>query len=306
MNMTTESDSREKLAGFLHVVFHGAFCFVDQKEAPDIMVLVPLVTHTSQMDMTEMDGKSQGKAMPTPTVAEHAYIAGNWLNERSFIRGAFELRGVVRGNATFDPSKILSLNGAKPGADRGDLYAVMRFPRPLRIESLQRGPVESKFTGKDVGLVKQVREVSTVQVFTYRFEDDNQLELYPHPKSAFSGKDRVTGGFCSLHLFAEPDDIAPKPHSHHAFKAALAMYRKETGENIDLDVTPPEVEPVEQPDVPYGMILAELQDLPTRLNRLSALGVRRLLNENLNGVLDDSDEQDAGDPLNCLSFLGYY
>jgi hypothetical protein len=301
MNMTA-TPVPAPLAGFLHVVFHGAFCFFDNGD-DNIYVRVPLVTNQMYM------GAGGGMAMPAPIVIEHAYIAGNWLNERTYMSGQFQLQGVETGAAELDPAKNLNLTGAKFADNVDDkIYAEMTFPRPDRIDSLQCGTMDPQndFAGGDLDMVQNVVEVSTVQVFTYRFLDHTKLALPPHPPSAFQGEDHLTGGFCSLHLFAEPDNHPPdNQHSHHAFQAGLAMYCKEDGSPIDLDiVNPPKIRPVDQKDVPYGTILAELEDLPARLARLSALGVRRLENDDLNGIFDPDAAADASDPVNCMSMAG--
>src|SRR5262249_16353917 len=74
-----------------------------------------------------------------------------------------------------------------------------------------------------------------------------RLELPPHPPSAFKGQGHVTGGFCALHLFAEPDNEPPDKHPGHAFKAGLLMYRNAKGNQIDLDiVNPPKIDAIPQ------------------------------------------------------------
>jgi hypothetical protein len=303
MNMSTNPDPQQPLGGVLHVVFHGAFCFFDPGD-DNIYVRVPFVR-----DMDRMMGKGHGDV----TVAEHTYIAGNWLNERTFIPGKkFELRGVEKGHAKFDPTKNLHLKGAINAKSPGPVYAEMTFPRPDRIDSLQRGKIKPKevFEGNDFDMVKDVQEVSTVQVFGYKFKDHQKLELHPHPRSAFQGEGHLIKGFCSLHLFAEPDNTPPAEHLHHAFQAGLSMYSKAAGKEIGLGLLkppilePPKIEPTPQKEVPEGTILAEFEDLPTRLKRLSALGVRLLRNDDLKGFFKkESAETDSSDPVNCAGMF---
>jgi hypothetical protein len=290
-----QSDSEPPVGGHLHVIFHGSFCFFDDGESKAIQVRVPKVVDEKG---TEMMGA-------------HAYIAGNWLNERTFMPDMkFELKGVETGEARFDPEKNLYLNGAIFAEAPVNLYASITLPRPDRIDSLQRGQIEQEaFEGDETALamVKGVSEVATVQVFTYRFSDATKLSLEPHSPLAFSGEGRLARGFCSLHLFAEPDETPDADHPHHALRSAMSMFTDADGKPFKLNIQDkkaPEIQSIPEQEVPFGTISAELEDLPKRIKRLSALGIMRLKNEDLNDIFDDNDALGGDDPLDCISPIG--
>src|SRR2546421_533082 len=70
-------------AGFLHVIFHGLFCYFERPN--DIMVRIPRVEHT--------EGHTN--------FPEHVYMAGNWLGEQALAPTFYKLKGVLPGSTHF-------------------------------------------------------------------------------------------------------------------------------------------------------------------------------------------------------------
>src|SRR5271165_5512927 len=101
--------------GFLHVIFHGLFCFFE--EPGYIRVRVPRVDPMPAMGCM-------------PAMKGHSYLVGSWLGERSFAPGnGYRLQGVDSGSAHFDPVSNLIIKGASASQNPGHhLYAEMRFP----------------------------------------------------------------------------------------------------------------------------------------------------------------------------------
>jgi hypothetical protein len=303
------------MAGFLHVLFHGLFCFFD--DGNHIIVRVPRVRHK---DHDADGGKDATQAKPI--ITEHAYLAGNWLGERTFPPGRYELEGVDAGSHGFNKDHNMALKGAKLAEKPGHhVYATMTFPRPLHIKSLQRAKIDPKtfLDGDDKDMAAEVKEIATLQVFTYRFTNHKKLKLSPLPAEYFTAEENMAGGFCSLHLFAEPDTKPKDARSHasNAMEAALKMYSKSKGEAIDLKyVKLPDVKPVRQEDAPLGTLLPELEDLSRRIERLSRLGAARRRFDNLNETFERRGRdfkpkrlegtESEEDPLNCHSFTATF
>jgi hypothetical protein len=299
--------------GFLNVFFHGEICF-SPREEKTIRVRVPLIKHNHAMDAMSANKMSANKMSAHPMPA-HVYIAGNWLGERMFMPSPrpFQLKGVAEGTApVMDKAHNFFLDGAKfaEPAPPGHLYAEMHLPKPESAASLLRTQIDPYkfFTGKDFKMVEDVREVSAVQVFTYRFEDHLKLQLDGLSPAAFSGDGYLTqsGGnnYCSLHIFAELDTPpGNQAHRQEAFKTALTMYRKANGDPIDLKIvdTPPltPVLPITPDQLPPGTMMAEFDDLIQRAQRLSALGVLGHSGTDLNGIFDDDNAINGSDPVNC-------
>jgi len=295
---------KEPLPGQLHVIFHGSFCFLDDGKSETIEVRLPTVEDQNGM----------------PMMGAHTYLAGNWLSERTLIpdgTNPFVLTGVETGKATFEKAKNLSLADARFAYKPANLYATIILPRPYSIDSLQRGDINpADFRGGDIAkeMVKGVKQVATVQVFTYRFSNHKELSLAPLSSDAFSGDGHLTGvpddRFCSLHLFAEPDEPLDEHHPRHALRSALKMYTDPNGNPFELDIEMvPDVEAVPSQELPSGTISAEFDDLPKRLKKLSDLAIRRLKGDDFKDIFGNdkalSAQAFSGDnPLNCLSSWG--
>jgi hypothetical protein len=275
-------------AGFLHVVFHGLFCFFERER--DILVRVPRVM-----------------GMDSPG-SDHVYLAGNWLGEMTYGPGEYELKGVHLGYGRFPRKRNLVIIGGMPAANPGPaLYAQMNFPYPDQIASIQRVGVNpaAVFAGNSSSRVQQVKEIATLQVFTYRFDDIMKLSLDGHPWNAKDTvRDTEVGGFCALHLFAEPDrkmSSGPNGHVSHAFPEAMKMF-----DSIDLQMVRTDiVKKVKVAEVPFGTLVDEMEDYSVRLARFEdAVGVARKLGNNLNEIWKPNAARYGGDMERCGHSVG--
>src|SRR5262245_2201264 len=279
-------------ANQLHVIFHGQFCF-SQKER-EIKIHVPLVWDNER------------------SIPAHVYMAGNWLNERVYGRNRdFELMGVVTGKGSFDRGHNLVLHKAKLIENPGvECYASMTFPRPHEIHSLQRAKKTEKwrFTGDDTRMVAEVQEVATVQVFTYDIKGSKELQLRGIPATVFPADGTLVDEHLSLHIFAQPDfkPSGSAHNSHDALKTAISMYRhSHSDKKVSLDIAgEPEVSS-KNDKLPDSLLAAELEDLPTRFKRISAVGVGWRKAKKTGEAPKNLEDGgvDASDPLNCFSLV---
>src|SRR5580658_5768263 len=104
-------------AGFLHVIFHGLFCFFYLEDY--ILCRAPKV----------MSGG----------LSEHVYLAGNWLGELTVAPAEqYQLKGVRQGYAKFPRDRNLTIRGARPAPNPiADLFADFHMPYPERISSIE-------------------------------------------------------------------------------------------------------------------------------------------------------------------------
>lgn len=277
-------------AGFLNVIFHGAFCFFECLS--EILVRVPFVPTLP----------------PSPGVSDHTYRAGFFLGETTFPPSTYKLEDVEPGFARFPRERNIFVQGGKPKANPGaDMYAEMHFPYPDAIHSIQTLAVEpsTQFGGSamDLATVMNVKMLATIQVFTYRFKNHKKLRLGVLPWRADG---TMVGGFTTLHLFAESEVpvhkmSGPGGHVRRTFDASVKMF-----EGLGLTMLKDQpVDLVKQADVPYGVRIEELQDLAPRLGTtMRRLGrLKRQGGENLDKAFQDSQTDGSSAEL-CASVVG--
>jgi hypothetical protein len=271
-------------AGYLHVVFHGLFCFFE--EETEIIVRTPRVDHMG------------GGGMPMP---EHVYLAGNWLGEVTYPPGKdYKLTGVEHGYARFPRDVNLVIAGGSRAPNPKGLYAEFGLPYPMQIHSLQSLsvlPLKDFFSGNSLNLIEGVKKISTLQILTYRFHNHLKLALENTPWSANT---MLSGNIATLHIWAEPDQKVTESHVKNAFDNAIAMYDK-----VDLKFsTSQAAEPVKAGDLPFGLRVEEMQDLFLRLRTLAVLGKRFKNGGNLRKAFRPDEALNASDVLRCGQSIG--
>jgi hypothetical protein len=165
--------------------------------------------------------------------------------------------------------------------------------------------VRDRFSNKQL-LPDDYREsLGTLQIFTYRFQNDNALRLACHPEHslwepAFAGE----GDAITLHIIAAPEQFHLTPplnargrsHVQNSFDACMALFQ-----DLPLGLRSlPETNEFDRADVPAGAIPEETEDLAPRIRRLSQLGRMKKDQRDLNLLWFPSDAYD-GDPDACVS-----
>ena len=222
--------------GYLNVIFHGLFVFVDEGK-DDIDVLIPNVG------------------------SEHVYRAGAWLGEVTLAkrpaRSPYRLLGVDRGQGRFERARNLAMKKL-PNRTARLLYATLRMPRPKKIFShglinFPRGGVTIENTS--------VNQAATLQTFAYDFTDLLSVELTHH--QWIPQFDDPTARYVNLHLFAEPEGPMLAGHRQHV----VDVLNKLTPE-ADLVYEPAATRARSDPPPP-GTIEQEFEDLAGRMDRFA-------------------------------------
>ncbi len=247
-----DKDKEEPHAGFLNVVFHGAFCFFEIEN--NILVRTANIKHMGDPKMP----------------SEHVYLAGNWLGESTYEpRKDYQLKGVEPGYARFPREHNLIIKGGTPAKIPEGIYAEFLFPYPLQIYSVQCLPVKNLgefFEGTSFPKINDVKEISTIQIFTYRFKNHLDLQLVGH--APWTAKRMLVGNIATLHLWSEPDHTVCRCHVGNAFSDSIKMF-----DSVDLKLKKSEnILHVEADDLPYGTRVEEMDDLVVRLYKLARLG----------------------------------
>jgi hypothetical protein len=241
---------------------------------------------------------------------EHVYRAGNWLGEITYDPGEYRLCGVSPGYARFPREHNLVIEGARPAANPGsDLYAEMIFPYPDDIRSIQSLGIDPStlFEGASLPMVQSSRKISTLEVLTYRFTNHLKLRLDGHPWSAIG---TMVGGFCTLHVIAEPDrpmqEDMGQQHVKNAFSVAMKMYDQV---NLQMAKASDPVPHVTMDQIPFGARIEEMQDLCLRLNStMTKLGCMKKRGDNLNTLWDEyaqgGGQPEGSDILRCSQSIG--
>ena len=206
---TTVGESKlQGSRGKLNVILHGLFAF-DQQDK--IIAYIP----------------NMG--------TEHLYKAGNWFAETSLEEHAdLTLQGVTpgkKGDTKLNPDHNIMVGDA-PIIPKGNechcVHATLRFPYPpkeFKIQSLRRLIIPANARGDDkTRIVRGRAEVqsATVQVLTYRFENDAELRLGDHPWEPVLEWDPVLEeSVVNLHVFSEPSAIQLTTISVRRFRPAL-------------------------------------------------------------------------------------
>ena len=291
--MTEDEKQRSKLGGvpgILNVFFHGTFVFDFHENDRNIDVLIP-------------------------HVEDHVYRVGSWLGETELMCQEghhddavelYELKGVERGFAGTLPLQhnLMFRQKQLPSDVDALLYAKIRVPFPESIATPRRALLPSNSYRDPQSVLKEIGylgQIGSIQIFTYRFQSDNELSLTCHPSHPL-WEPAFAGGAISLHIFAAPEHFymppnGPQPVSHvrNAFKQCMEVL------GLDLEMNDlPEKNEFDERDVPEGAVPEETEDLAPRVRRLSQLGRMRKDNRDLNQLWYSSEALD-GDPDACGS-----
>ena len=254
-------------SGVLNVLLHGAFTFVLEEKADQILALIPKLKN-------------------------HAYRAGNWLAETELYGGpgaTYELKGIKPGRAFHFKHKenlLVKFGGALPAkpARHAKRYATLRFPKPKLITSLRVAEIPTAaFTNRRPLIVPgKTQHMATLQAFTYEIDNENELRLEavksPQPR-ALKLEDHYwepafTGNYVNLHIFSSEDYYHKPSNADEDINQCVALL----GVNLQVDVRYVPARGIDstQENLPPGVAPIETEDLASRTRGLAQLG-RRLV-----------------------------
>jgi len=232
------------------VILHGTFTFVQDKEAGRILALIPDLEH-------------------------HVCRAGSWLAETELPgQHQYELTGVHSGDGAFDPALNLMVKVRKR-PDKPHPRATMRFPLPKQIKSLRVAdvPRSSILHPEELAVDSDTQHMATVQVFTYEFDDENNLFLKADRGDGHYWEPVVTKNddglhHVNLHIFSAEDHFEGPSNAIADFKKCAELL------GSDLELTRSlRAGPIENDNVlPDGVAPEETEDLAPRTLRLARLG----------------------------------
>lgn len=291
-------------SGTLNVIFHGTFLFFLNKK-------------TQFWNKVDEPFFKEGIQVLIPEVPGHVYRAGNWLGEMELASGRnsgpepplFTMEGVASGAKFLDPTQNLVFDGkALAKKLNTKLRAALHVPKPQKVTSLCRLPMPAEdvmAADPNNELPKQYGgQIATLQIFTYRIEDDADLRLVQrvsgHPpfvwEPAFAG--RGENRTVNLHIFAAHEGPAGSAHVPDAFASFVNLFadvrlklpRPRQGFNFKVS------------ELPRGVDPEETEDLAPRTQRLAQLGRMKLEERDLNLAWFDTEGFGTGDPPDaCLN-----
>ena len=262
-------------SGVLNVLLHGAFTFV--RGPNHILALMPSLEH-------------------------HVFRAGSWLAETELRGGGveYELKGVTSGSGAFDPGLNLMVI-PQPRPDTPQPRSTLIFPIPRKITSLRIADVpRASFTHPQYLEVNSDQQhVSTLQVFTYDFDDENALFLKANQGDGHYWEPAFVRNHINLHIFSAEDHIERPSNSLEDFNQCAELLGVPLRLNTRL-VPSGIPAPGRLPD---GVAPEETEDLAVRTLRMARLGrlVQQKSDANLAWFGNDALD---GDPEGCGGPVG--
>jgi hypothetical protein len=206
----------------------------------------------------------------------HVYRAGNWLAETE-LRGrigskpvTYELLGVTPGGDKFDPSLNLMVKPQQPSEPQSHPYATLVFPLPEKITSLLRADLaRSSFSSPQELAVDGDQHISTVQVFTYDFPDENAVMLKADDGDGHYWQPVLVEDHINLHIFAAEDHYHKPSNAEEDFNQCAELI----GLSLRLQTRSlPTSGLLASPPLPPGVDARETESLALRTDRLAKLG----------------------------------
>jgi hypothetical protein len=274
----TDKKPKPSGAGTLNVILHGTFAFVQDTRARSILALVPALAH-------------------------HACRAGSWLAETElFAHRDYELKGVKTGDGTFNPRRNLFVRfKQRPAKSRP--RATLIFPFPKKVTSLRIAdvPRDSFVNPRALVSTSATQHMATLQIFTYDFDDDNEL-LLTSDRGGHHWEPAFTRQSINLHIFSSEDHREGPSHAIEDFKECAMLL----GSDLELgrSLRAREIPPLDVRNLPDGVVDKETEDLAPRTIRLARLG--RILKQkdfDANVAWFGNDALD-GDPQACSGPVG--
>ncbi len=275
---------KPQFGGTLNVIFHGSITIYDKQEGEyPIQALLP-VNATNNGGGVRSD--------------RHVYRAGNWLAETELSGGHYQLLGVNGGGAHFDRKTNLIL---KSGSAQTEIaHATVDFPRPQAITSLRVSNVPFEAFNQDEAKALKLDQkgvhLASLHVFTYTFDDDNDLRLATtnSKNDGHYWEPAFSGNYINLHIFCSEDRFSTPSQARADFTALTALL----GLKLELEHPQPVASVPDDLHLPAGVIGEETEDLPFRTLRMARLG--RLVRQNGDANIAWS----SNDALDCPEACG--
>jgi hypothetical protein len=288
MKKTMNDQEKPQFGGTLNVIFHGSMTIYDnQKDEYPIQALLP---------------KNAPKNGGSARSDRHVYRAGNWLGETELSDGNYKLLGVNGGGAHFDrkTNLILQSESAVPA----QAHATVSFPRPQAITSLRAANVPfdsfNQDDAKSLKLDQKGVHLAALHVFTYTFDDDNDLRLASadNKDDGHYWEPAFSGNYINLHIFCSEDRFSTPSQASADFAACTALL----GLKLELERPQPIAAAPDDLHLPAGVIGEETEDLPFRTLRMARLG--RLVKQNGDANLAWASNDALDCPEACMPLLG--
>jgi hypothetical protein len=285
--VAAQNKSQNHGSGILNVLLHGAFTFVLEENADQILALIP-------------------------KLKDHAYRAGNWLAETELYGGpgaTYELKGVKPGTEFHFKHKknlLVKFGGELPANPprHAKRYATLSFPKPKMITSLRVAEIPTAaFSDREPLIVAgKTQHMATLQAFTYEIDNENELRLEA-VKSSLPRAPKLEdhywepafiGNHVNLHIFSSEDYYHKPSNADEDLNQCVALLGVDL--RVDVRYVPARgIDPNEE-ELPPGVTPVETEDLASRTRRLAELGRRVVQNGDADlawygtDVLDGSGE----------------
>jgi hypothetical protein len=275
--VTVREDSQTHGSGILNLALHGAYTFIEDKDAKQIHALIP-------------------------RLKEHVYRAGSWLAETELRSASYRLSGVKPSDALrFDHDKNL-LVWYRHRPDNRAPYATLKLPYPKSVRSLRLAEVPLEFFSHREDLVepKRTQQIATLQVLTYEIDNENKLALKAETGEDHHWEPAFTGNHINLHVFASEDHYYRPSNAQEDFNQCVALL----GANLSLHTRFLPLRGVEQSSLrDCGFAPEETEVLALRTLRMARLGRLIVQKGDANLAWHGNDALD-GDPAGCGSVVG--
>jgi len=276
--VAVREDSQNHGSRILNVLLHGAYTFIDDKDAKQIHALIP-------------------------RLKEHVYRAGSWLAETELRGASYRLSGVKSSHALrFEHDKnVLVWYHRRP--DDAAVYGKFEFPYPKYIRSLRGAEVPLKYFSHREDLVEpeKPQHIATLQVLTYDINDENELALKAETGEDHHWQPAFTGDHINLHIHASEDHYYKPSNAREDFNACVRLL----GVNLELQTRFLPAKGILDSDgpLPYGVTPEETEPLAVRTLRMARLGRLVVQGGDANQAWHGNDALD-GDPQACASVGG--
>jgi hypothetical protein len=258
--MGVHASSEPKKQVTLNVIFHGAYVFDQYTEPKHFLVSMPRMKH-------------------------HVYRAGNWLAETE-LRGSdtadaseaiYALKGVEQGTVMFDEAaerespKNLLLYEPREDRPRVLPHATIRLPLPKAITSLRVAKIpRDKFNVADDLVLAGDQHIATLQIFTYDVTNPNDVCLEATTGEGHFWEPAPLDGYINLHVFAAEDHFHKFSNAQEDFNECVRLLGNE---KLELKTATLLADgPVDEGQLPNGVIKEETETLAFRTGRMAKLG----------------------------------
>jgi len=272
-----QSSDSNNGSGILNVLLHGAYTFIEDKDAQQLHALVP-------------------------RLKEHVYRFGNFLAETELRSASYTLTGVRPSDALrFEHDNNVLVWYRRLPHNPGP-YAILKFPYPKYIRSLRLAEVPLEFFSHREDLVDPQKTIrmATLQVLAFDIDDENKLALKAETGEDHHWQPAFTSDFINAHMFASEDHYFKPSNAREDFNVCVKLL----GANLELQTRfLPAKGILDSKELPDGVTSQETEPLAVRTQRMARLGRLVVQGGDVNLAWHGNDALD-GDPTSCGSLGG--